>query len=79
MTVEDDGVGLGGGTEAGTGKGLGNARERLRLTYGEAARLDVASRAEGGTRVVVTLPAGAREREVATRPTPCWMLARRAC
>jgi two-component sensor histidine kinase len=57
VTVEDDGVGLGGGSAAGTGKGLGNARERLRLTYGDAARLDVAARADGGTRVVVSLPA----------------------
>src|SRR5690606_9757089 len=35
VTVADDGCGFGNGNSAGTGIGLRNLRERLRLTYGD--------------------------------------------
>jgi two-component sensor histidine kinase len=47
------------------GTGLGTTRARLRLLYGEEARLDI-SEAGGRCRVTVTLPA----RQVAASPTP---------
>jgi LytS/YehU family sensor histidine kinase len=57
MNVElnDDGVGL---PPAGVriGTGLRNTRERLAHLYGDAARLEIAERAAGGTTVRVTLP-----------------------
>jgi signal transduction histidine kinase len=56
LLVDDDGVGVGHSTDAGAGKGLANCRERLLLTYGERASLDVGPRAGRGTRVVVRLP-----------------------
>ena len=56
VMIEDDGVGLGKSEVAGNGRALANCKERLRLTYGEGASLDVARRAEGGTRAHVSLP-----------------------
>ena len=53
-TVEDDGAGLKRGFVPGIG--LGNARSRLDLLYGENYRFDVAPREGGGTRVVIDLP-----------------------
>lgn len=60
VTVEDSGLGFGrsgaaGGT-AGTGVGLANIRERLALLYGAAARLTITEPADGGTRVVISVP-----------------------
>ena len=57
MTLElhDDGVGLSGSGKR-TGTGLRNTRERLAHLYGDAARLEIASRPAGGTTVRVTLP-----------------------
>ncbi len=49
----------------GEGHGLRNVMERLRGYYGDAARLSWESRT-GGTRVVLTLPAGEQTRD--TRP-----------
>lgn len=57
LFVEDDGVGLGRSDVVGNGRALLNCRERLRLAYGEAGRLDVTARADGGTRAHVSLPA----------------------
>jgi two-component sensor histidine kinase len=55
--VEDDGVGFGHSPEAGAGKAIANCRERLALTYGEKAQLEVGPRAGGGTCVTVSFPA----------------------
>jgi len=56
VRVEDDGVGLGNSVQRGTGSGIANCRERLRLTYGQTGRLDIHSRPEGGTAAWLTLP-----------------------
>jgi LytS/YehU family sensor histidine kinase len=56
VIVEDDGVGLGGGSRPGNGFGLPSLRERLRLQYGEAATLDLAEGRAGGVRVVLEVP-----------------------
>ncbi len=54
VAVEDDGRGL--VEPIGQGVGLGNVRERLRAIYGEAARVDLVSRAGGGTVATVEVP-----------------------
>ena len=56
VTVTDTGVGFGQADTAGTGTGLANIRERLRLLYGDRARLDVSTPEGGGTQARVTLP-----------------------
>ena len=59
--IEDDGVGFGQSPEAGNGKAIANCRERLSLTYGDRAQLDIGARTGGGTRVTVSLPANVGE------------------
>jgi LytS/YehU family sensor histidine kinase len=55
LTVQDDGVGLRTGSNAGVG--LRNVKERLRTMYAEAAELIVRARAEGrGTEVTILVP-----------------------
>lgn len=54
IVVEDDGVGL--EPDAGTGIGISNIKARLRHLYGEAQSFVIAARAEGGTRVSLTIP-----------------------
>ncbi|HET7611225.1 MAG TPA: histidine kinase [Rhodanobacteraceae bacterium] len=56
VTVADDGLGFGmaGG---GTGIGLKNVRERLRLIYGERATLSVVANAPEGVAATITVPA----------------------
>jgi len=56
VTVTDTGVGFGKANTAGTGTGLDNIRERLRLLYGEEARLDIRTPTHGGTQTIITLP-----------------------
>jgi signal transduction histidine kinase len=56
VTVTDTGVGFGKADTAGTGTGLANIRERLRLLYGDRARLDLSTPEGGGTQARVTLP-----------------------
>ena len=56
VTVTDTGVGFGQAPTAGTGTGLANIRERLRLLYGDRARLDVSTPEGGGTQARMTLP-----------------------
>ncbi|QDH68696.1 histidine kinase [Marilutibacter alkalisoli] len=60
MTVADDGIGFGiddGSRQTtGTGIGLKNVRERLRLTYGEAAQLSVVANFPRGVAATITLP-----------------------
>ena len=64
VTVADTGLGFapGGASTSGTGLGLANIRERLKLLYGDAARLviegnvDPATGAAAGTRVSISVP-----------------------
>lgn len=63
LVVRDDGVGMDGegeGRETSTsrsaGVGLANARARLAALWGDAARLTVARRAEGGVEAVIEMP-----------------------
>ena len=52
--------------EAGTGVGLANSRERLRLLHGDAARLEFAHDPDGEVRVSVRLPLPAVSRVAAS-------------
>lgn len=59
LEVHDSGVGLQAVVASGTGGsglGLSSLRERLGLLYGERARLDVTSNAQGGVSAVVRIP-----------------------
>ncbi len=60
LTVADDGLGFGQGT-SGTGIGLKNLRERLRLTCGERASVAIVSNFPSGVAATITLPRDARE------------------
>ena len=61
VTVADDGRGFN-AESSGTGIGLKNVRERLRLAYGNAARFSIAANFPSGVAATITLPAGnARE------------------
>ncbi|MEE7546845.1 histidine kinase, partial [Xanthomonas sp. Kuri4-1] len=55
VTVADDGQGFG-GASSGTGIGLANLRERLRLTYGAAASFALVSNFPSGVAATLTLP-----------------------
>lgn len=76
LTVEDDGAGIeperldhlneqlaAGAVDRASGYGVYNVNSRLRLCYGDAYGLRLYARAGGGTRAVLTLPAGRREEE----------------
>jgi len=54
LSVADNGVGLKGGT-SGTGLGLKNMRERLRLTYGDAASLSLSLNVPSGMVATITI------------------------
>ena len=56
VTVADTGLGFGQAATAGTGVGLANIRERLRLLYGARATLSVTENPGGGTRVTLAVP-----------------------
>jgi hypothetical protein len=56
VTVADDGGGFN-AESSGTGIGLKNVRERLRLAYGNAARFDIAANFPNGVAATITLPA----------------------
>ncbi len=56
VTVADSGVGFGRAATAGTGIGLANIRERLKLIYGDQAELRVAENPPSGTRVTIVVP-----------------------
>lgn len=60
VTVADDGVGFGHGT-SGTGIGLKNLRERLRLTCGEHATVAVVANFPSGVAATMRLPHQASE------------------
>jgi signal transduction histidine kinase len=55
IAVIDNGVGLQSGT-SGTGLGLKNMRERLKLTYGEAAGLSLQPNVPSGMCATITIP-----------------------
>lgn len=55
LRVSDDGVGLG-QARPGQGTGLANVRARLEALYGNAGRLELSPRAEGGTLASLDLP-----------------------
>jgi LytS/YehU family sensor histidine kinase len=56
VSVADTGVGFGRAATAGTGIGLANIRERLKLLYSKAAEVRIAENAPGGTRVTIVVP-----------------------
>ncbi len=56
ITVADDGRGFG-GDSAGTGVGLKNVRERLRLAYGDAASFTIGPNFPNGVAATLVLPA----------------------
>ena len=56
VTVVDSGVGFARAATAGTGMGLQNIRERLKLIYGDAAELRIAEHTPSGTRVSIVVP-----------------------
>ncbi|MFC0012126.1 histidine kinase [Devosia nitrariae] len=57
VTVADDGRGLG-AQSSGTGIGLKNVRDRLRLIYGEAARFTITANFPNGVAATLSVPAG---------------------
>jgi signal transduction histidine kinase len=63
VTVADTGLGFGKGDTAGTGIGLANIRERLKLLYGDRASMVVADNTPTGTVVTLTVPYQAQMRE----------------
>jgi two-component sensor histidine kinase len=56
IAIEDDGVGFGRSVVPGNGRAIANCADRLRLAYGGAAAIEIATRAEGGTRARLQLP-----------------------
>jgi signal transduction histidine kinase len=56
VTVADTGLGFGKAATAGTGVGLANIRERLKLLYGNRASMVVAENRPAGTIVTLTVP-----------------------
>ena len=56
VTVADDGEGFSDKTRGGTGIGLKNVRERLRLAYGAEASLSVVANFPSGVAATITVP-----------------------
>src|SRR5690606_26160600 len=69
VTVADDGCGFGNVASAGTGIGLKNVRERLRLTYGDAASFSIVSNFPSGVAATIAVPAPATA-QVQPPPVP---------
>jgi signal transduction histidine kinase len=63
VTVADTGMGFGKADTAGTGIGLANIRERLKLLYGARGSMVVADNQPSGTVVTLTVPYQAQPRE----------------
>ena len=66
VTVADTGLGFGRADTAGTGIGLANIRERLKLLYGDRASMVVTDNVPTGTVVTLTVPYLAQMREGAS-------------
>ena len=56
VLVADDGLGLGGADTGGTGIGLANTRERLKMLYGTSGSLQVEPNAPSGVRAILRVP-----------------------
>jgi hypothetical protein len=56
VTVADDGVGFGVVPSTGTGTGLTNIRERLKMLHGSNARLDIAPNSPSGVIATIEVP-----------------------
>jgi LytS/YehU family sensor histidine kinase len=56
VTVADDGVGFGVMPSNGTGLGLSNIRERLKLLHGEAGKFHVAANQPSGVIATIEIP-----------------------
>jgi signal transduction histidine kinase len=56
VSVADTGLGFGKAATAGTGTGLSNIRERLKLLYGNKAQLRITENLPSGTVVSITVP-----------------------
>ena len=56
VSVADTGVGFARAATAGTGTGLSNIRERLKLIYGDAAELRITPSVPTGTRATIVVP-----------------------
>ncbi len=56
VSVADTGLGFGEAATAGTGVGLANIRERLRLLHGDQARLTLTENPGGGTLATIAVP-----------------------
>ena len=63
VTVADTGLGFGKAATAGTGVGLANIRERIKLLYGDRASMTVADNTPTGTIVTLTVPYQAQPQE----------------
>jgi len=63
VTVADTGLGFGKAATAGTGVGLANIRERIKLLYGDKASMTVADNTPSGTVVTLTVPYQAQPQE----------------
>ncbi len=61
VLVADDGLGLGGAHTQGTGIGLANTRERLKMLYGIAGDLQVEPNAPSGVRALLRVPTAVPE------------------
>lgn len=56
VLVADSGLGLGGANTQGTGVGLANTRERLRMLYGDTGQLVVEPNMPSGVRAILRVP-----------------------
>jgi signal transduction histidine kinase len=56
VTVADDGVGFGVASSQGTGLGLNNIRDRLKLLHGDAGHLSIAPNSPGGVIATIEVP-----------------------
>jgi TM2 domain-containing membrane protein YozV len=56
VLVADDGLGFGAADTSGTGVGLANTRERLKMLYGSQAELAVEPNAPSGVRAIIRVP-----------------------
>jgi TM2 domain-containing membrane protein YozV/TolA-binding protein len=56
VLVADDGLGFGAADTGGTGIGLANTRERLKMLYGSHAELAVEPNAPSGVRAIIRVP-----------------------
>jgi len=67
VTIADTGMGFGKADTAGTGTGLANIRERLKLLYGDRASMTVADNSPSGTVVTLTVPYQAQAHAMGTK------------